>query len=292
LPPSFWARFFSSSAFSLPRRSYRNRFRLPSCFGLTKAENISNSLIWGVFICCSLYTVLNIIIFYFVEHIYNDAHKDFKLDIAQEIIKKQAEQYRQLLESNREIMAIRHDYNIITTGFISEIKKGNYDIVLNELYQMKQSLHESAFLSSNLGIVQLIVNQKATFAKKSNITIDFESRDLCKIVIPDIDLSIILGNALDNAIEATQKITDPEEKHIDVKVSVHNSTIVAIIRNPVVEDIDTDLLETTKKDSEHHGIGILSMKEIASKYNGEILFTCQNNTFEVRIFLQNFSPKI
>jgi hypothetical protein len=37
------------------------------------------------------------------------------LDIAQEIIKKQAEQYRQLLESNREIMAIRHDYNNITT---------------------------------------------------------------------------------------------------------------------------------------------------------------------------------
>jgi hypothetical protein len=83
--------------------------------GLTKAESIRNSLIRGVFICCSLYTVLKIIIFYFVENIYNDAHKDFKLDIAQEIIKKQAEKYRQLLESNREIMAIRHDYNNITT---------------------------------------------------------------------------------------------------------------------------------------------------------------------------------
>lgn len=252
-------------------------------------KTICNSIVWGVLICCSLNITFNIIVFYFVEHIYNNTQKDIELNVAQGIIAKQSEQYNQLLESNREIRAIRHNYNNITTGLISELEKGNYDIVLGELYKLKQSFHESALLSNHIGIVHLLVNQKTALAKESDITIDFEYHDLYKIAISDVDLAIILGNALDNAIEATRKTTDTCKRQITVKVFTRNNNILVIIRNPVSENINVDMLETTKKDSGHHGIGIVSMKEIASRYNGEVLFTCQNKVFEATILLQNFS---
>ena len=256
---------------------------------LMQLELISDPLVWGVLICCSLYIAFNYIVFYFVERIYDDAQKDIELNVAQGIIAKQSEQYTQLLESNKEIKAIRHDYNNITTGLISEIEKGNYDVALDELYKLKRSFNESTLLSNNIGIVHLLVNQKKTLASESDITIDFEYHDLCKIKISDIDLAIILGNALDNAIEASRLLPLGIERKIYLNIKMHNNNISVLIKNNVVENVDVNNLTTTKKSKNMHGFGIESMRQLVEKYRGELIFNCQNLVFETYIVLTNIN---
>ena len=254
---------------------------------LMQFESISDPLVWGVLICCSLYIAFNYIVFYFVERIYDDAQKDIELNVARGIITKQSEQYAQLLESNKEIKAIRHDYNNITTGLISEIEKGNYDIALEELYKLKRSFNESTLLSNNIGIVHLLVNQKKALASESDITIDFEYHDLCKIKISDIDLAIILGNALDNAIEASRLLPLGIERKIHLNIKMHNNNISVLIKNNVVENVDVNNLTTTKKSKSMHGFGIESMRQLVEKHRGELIFNCQNLVFETYIVLTN-----
>ena len=254
---------------------------------LIQIEVISSSLVFAVLICCTLNIVFNIIVFYFVEHIYNDAQKDIELGVAQGIIAKQSEQYNHLLESNLEIKAIRHDYNNITTGLISEIEKGNYDVALVELYKLKQSFKESALLSNNIGIVHMLVNQKTALAKESDITIDFEYHDLNKIVISDIDLAIILGNALDNAIEASALLPSGIERRIRLSVKVHNNIISVLIKNNVAQNVDVTNLRSTKASQSMHGFGVESMRQLVKKYRGELIFNCENRVFETCIVLTN-----
>ncbi len=258
---------------------------------LMQLEAISDPLAWGVLICCSLYIAFNYVVFYFVERIYDDAQKDIELSVARGIITKQSEQYTQLLESNREIRAIRHDYNNFTTGLISEIEKGNYDIALEELYKLKHSFNESTLLSNNIGIVHLIVDQKIALARESDITIDFEYHDLSKIKISDIDLAIILGNALDNAIEASRLLPLDIERKIYLNIKMHNSNISVLIKNNVVENVDVNNLVTTKKSKDLHGFGIESMRQLVEKYRGELIFNCQNLVFETYIVLTNINDQ-
>jgi sensor histidine kinase regulating citrate/malate metabolism len=227
-----------------------------------------------------------------VFNYFESFESQIRLAALEQIMEHEDENYRTLTESYEEIRNIKHDLKNQTALLNDLINQEKYPEAKEHISRLYKTVERATSMCcTGNPAVDSIIDLKGDLARSQGISYMTKLK-ITELTCDTVGLCRILGNALDNAIEATQKITDPEEKHIDVKVSVHNSTIVAIIRNPVVEDIDTDLLETTKKDSEHHGIGILSMKEIASKYNGEILFTCQNNTFEVRIFLQNFSPKI
>ena len=78
-------------------------------------------------------------------------------------------------------------------------------------------------LQSN--IVETIVKVKTTVAKEHKITINFTYEELEKIRISPIDIAIILGNALDNAIEATQKI-DSSSKAIDILINMCTDMLV------------------------------------------------------------------
>lgn len=54
-----------------------------------------------------------------------------------------------------------------------------------------------------------------------------------------------------------------------------------------IDNVNTERLVSTKTDEQSHGFGILSIQSIAQKYNGTVLFTCEDLVFVTRIFLQN-----
>jgi len=125
-------------------------------------------------------------------------------------------------------------------------------------------------------------------AAKYNTKIDFTYTELRPIKILSTDLAIILGNALDNAIEACSKLNN-KEKIIQLFIQPQNETIIITVKNPVIEDIDTLNFTSTKPYSKWHGYGIISMKEIAAKYGGNIALTCTNHLFTVSAILNNIS---
>ena len=104
-------------------------------FYLESFLTVNDSFIMITLICSSVFTFLNMVVFSFVDHLYQDAEKDAQLLASKEIINQQELQYQQLIDSNREIMQLRHDHNNFALGLISEIENGNYGSALNSLYK-------------------------------------------------------------------------------------------------------------------------------------------------------------
>ena len=256
------------------------------CFYLELGAVQDDLIILITLVCVCTFTFLNIVVFNFVDKLYHEAEKDALLRASSEIIHQQSIRYRQLIESNMEIAQIRHDQNNFTLGLISELERGNYDSALKSLYKQVRKIKQSSDLYRENSIVQLIVDQKSMTASELGIAINLECCDLSQISISAVDLSIILGNALDNAVEAVQNITSNDEKNIYVSVKAHNNNLVINVRNSVAYDIDAENLQTTKN-GKYHGYGITSIKQLVEKYNGDIVFTCKDRVFEVHIILKN-----
>lgn len=237
-------------------------------------------------ICCCVLMVSNLLVFTLTNHLYEDAEKDIRLKTADSMIKVQAEQYKEIMKHNDYVLKFRHDQKHFLSGLKSEMMSNNHKNALNAVNEQLDILNFPIFTESKNGFIGAIINSKAEEAKKDNIEIDFSYRNLKLINIPSIDLSIILGNLLDNAIEASQKIESIDQRKIRISVTVHNNHVFINTENNVEEDVDTNNLITTKPNG-IHGFGIISIKNIAEKYDGEAIFNCVDKTFKANIVLRN-----
>lgn len=105
------------------------------------------------------------------------------------------------------------------------------------------------------------------------------------INIPSVDLSRVLYNAIDNAIEACEKT---EDKYILVSVAADEKTVKIVIENtsPYVE-IKNNKIKTTKSDSVRHGYGIESIKSALRNNDGLISLSYNDGIFVCRIMMKN-----
>lgn len=99
--------------------------------------------------------------------------------------------------------------------------------------------------------------------------------------IKDADLCALLGNALDNAMEAAEK---SDEKTISVRCRAEKGLFMLRVENPLAGDEQADL-STTKKDKAAHGFGLPAMREIARRYGGSLETRAADSQFELVVCL-------
>ena len=107
-----------------------------------------------------------------------------------------------------------------------------------------------------------------------------------------VDIHILFGNALDNAIEAERE--EPEGSRI-ISVSVKRREAMAVIsiENYFSRSLDMTggVPQTSKQDKENHGYGIKSMQLIVERYGGHISFSTADERFSTVILLPIPEPK-
>ena len=101
-----------------------------------------------------------------------------------------------------------------------------------------------------------------------------------------MDIFSLFGNALDNAIEYTEKLV-PEKRFIHLSVRATNQLLLIHIENPfegqlVLQD---GIPVTTKSDKDYHGYGMRSMKYIIRKYGGDLSITTEDMLFQLNIMI-------
>lgn len=104
--------------------------------------------------------------------------------------------------------------------------------------------------------------------------------------VDDIDLAVLVGNLMDNAIDAISKL-DRKEKLIEVNLSVKGGYQNIIIKNDVDGPVmdNNKYLFTTKEDKRSHGFGLKSVKSITEKYNGICEFYEEDGKFCAQVAL-------
>ncbi len=170
------------------------------------------------------------------------------------------------------------------TAVLAQIKNGKMEEVKKYLNDTITVLNSSdRIVNTNHPAIDALIQSKLDKCDEKNIKTDFKYFYNEEILVNEIELSVILGNLLDNAIEANEKIQS--EKYINLLISVQNSEINITMENPC-EQSNEDL-KTTKRDRHSHGYGIKSITAIAEKYGGTARFTQSNNTFISYITMLN-----
>ena len=104
-----------------------------------------------------------------------------------------------------------------------------------------------------------------------------------------MDIASLFGNALDNAIEATSKLADPEQRLIKLALFEQNSFTVVRVENYYDSRLKKDAegnLRTTKRDDQHrHGFGVKSIRHIAQQYGGEVTIRTDDHWFVLTVLL-------
>lgn len=128
--------------------------------------------------------------------------------------------------------------------------------------------------------LSMLINSKKAAAEKQNISFEYQAVT-SNIEINETDLCILLGNMLDNAIEACSHVNG--ERRIEFKIRSLENILYISCQNTCAENKLN--LETQKLDRQNHGIGIKSMNEIVDKYGGNIHFECDDGLFACEVIL-------
>lgn len=106
--------------------------------------------------------------------------------------------------------------------------------------------------------------------------------------VADVDLCILFGNLIDNAVEACGRITAPgERKFIVLNVNIKKDYLFIDIANSFTGEVkkQNNIYKTVKIDERYCGIGLFNIQTIVEKYNGEFSASHSENVFNVSVML-------
>lgn len=129
--------------------------------------------------------------------------------------------------------------------------------------------------------VDYLINSKTAAASASGIQLQVQVEFPRRSNIRSADLCAILGNLLDNALEAARQVPEPEQRFVRLAIRRINQMLVIKVENsffvpPVKEN---KMLKTTKTENGLHGWGLKSAQTAAEKYDGMIQTTHTGSTF-------------
>ena len=208
-----------------------------------------------------------------------------ELDAINNVLNRQFEQYQLTKESieviNLKYHDLRHQIAIIRSESDPE-KQESYLAEMEHTLKMHEIQNKTGH-----NVVDIILSSKyiICFEKKITLTcvVDGKLLDFMDVM----DICTIIGNALDNAIESVEKLSDPEKRLIKIAVYSQKNFIMLRFENYLEETIQLsdEILMTTKNDKTIHGYGIKSMKKTAEKYGGNLLISIEDGWFLLRILI-------
>ena len=101
-----------------------------------------------------------------------------------------------------------------------------------------------------------------------------------------MDLSLIIGNLLDNAMEACMKMKEEEEKFIRVYIDILKGQLYIYVMNSVGEAPKrVGRIYLTTKDKKFHGLGLIRMDQVVQKYHGYLDRQNEDGVFATEVML-------
>lgn len=228
------------------------------------------------------------IVVLFVTYQHNIEKENELFQLKNELNKTETERnyYNILEKQNQELLIYAHD----AKNHLSAIKTLNTDSKIDEyINKMAESLATYSKVShSGNHILDVIINKYITECEIKNVKFSYDIRLKNLEYVEDYDLVTILGNLLDNALEAAE---NSQNREITLSTDYRNTYDVLIITNScdTAPKSSNEKLLTTKKDKKTHGIGLKSVMKTLKKYSGDYdwEYDVQNKIFTSTVMISN-----
>lgn len=205
------------------------------------------------------------------------------LDYQVEVMSRQVEEVNEIYMKMR---GWRHDYH-------NHLQKLKAHLAMGQIVEAEKYLNE---LEGNLdgikvkyatGNVSLdaILNGKLSIAEKENICINCKAEVGENLTIEDIDLCVIIGNLIDNAVESCKKIPRDAERFLRIYLCIRKQQLYISVTNStaeVIRKLDAEYITNKRGD---HGHGLKRIDLVVEKYNGYSRRANEPGVFSTEIML-------
>ncbi len=144
----------------------------------------------------------------------------------------------------------------------------------------------NAIVKTGNEALDTILTEKSLYCEAKRILVNCVADGSKLDFINPVDLYSIFGNAMDNAIESVEDISDPGRRIIDVLVYVKQQFLAISVTNPIdgaPPEFEDGIPVTTKEKNGYHGFGLKSIRHTADKYGGFVTVEAKDGCFSLRI---------
>ena len=250
----------------------------------------NRSLRLGITVVSLLLIPMNIFQFRIYDKIKEKAKVEKRNLIYQQMVDLYEKQIAEREETTRKIRQFRHDMKLHLSAVRELAEEKDTDGIISYIDELANDpgMRKSDFANSGNLLLDGLLNQAYERAVKTKIQMKLRLEIPYKLNISDADLYVILGNALENALEASEKVPQ-EERLIELSLVYKNGDLRIGIRNRYVEEPRKDSQGTflsSKNNSEYHGIGLYSIRETVKKYHGFMDIHTENKIFSLVIVIR------
>lgn len=232
--------------------------------------------------------VINFFMLYLYNQLLYSVSQKFETEMLEHKVKIYSNQLDVILQSEEKTKALKHDMR----HHINELKvlasKYGAEEIGRYVEQMEEFMHNPGEIVASGNVeIDSVLNYMLRMAKEELTTV------IVKVMLPEevkhsFDINVLLGNLLENAIEAAKRT---DKKYLSVDIALKRGVLKVQIDNSF---LDVDILQkedggriflTTKKRKEQHGIGLKNVKKIVESYHGNMEIEINEDIFSVKIFL-------
>ena len=210
---------------------------------------------------------------------YKKLQQSFRFSTEISLMEQQEHSLNQYVEEAKarydETKSFRHDIRNHIAVVKKLLKNGKLEEAITYVEDLDDMAEKMSFpCSTNNPVVDILVGNKLGIAKSMGIDVD------CSLPLPypcgirDIDICIVLSNALDNAIHAVKNLGTGIEKYIRVSGRIQGDFLMMEIQNSF-----------QGKGAFKKGTGLSNVKKVAERYGGAMSIETQENVFVLHVLL-------
>lgn len=235
-----------------------------------------------------LILILNLMLYKIYDKLSEEAEIEKRNCIYEKQIQLCTKQIQERKERDLEIQELRHNIKGYLICMNEYVRQNRIDMLEKYISDIYTSLSDKKKICTTGNIViDSMINFKYGECLKNSINFETEIQIPAHINFDNVDLSVILGNALDNAIEGTLKL-DKDKRYIHIKMLFYQGNLLIEITNSFNGIIKRGLngtFLTVKDDSVNHGIGLSIIEKSVVKYQGLVLPEAIGGTFKLTVLL-------
>ena len=188
-----------------------------------------------------------------------------------------------VMEKNRQLS---HDLKHHMLVLKNYAKEGKHKEAYNYIEEIEDEFFETKKrVWTGNRIADMILEQKRALAEQEGIAFTIQAVPIAEWPFNDSETCSLLGNLLDNAVEACKRLDDNIDKWITIKIESQKHLLFLVIENAVCElPIKKNGRPVSiKQDKMRHGYGLKSVERIVNKHEGMITYQSQDKAFQVKL---------
>ena len=203
-------------------------------------------------------------------------------DFQDSVLKKQRDEVQNIYQTMR---AWRHDYHNHIQSIKAMLEMGKPEELSDYLDNLEKDLDsiDIAIRTGNVGL-DAILSSKVSIARKNNIEVNCTAKVPENLSVPDVHLCAIVGNLMDNAIEACEKI-DGASRFIRVYIGLFKSQLYISVTNSTKEKRRRRVAELVTKKLGEHGFGLRRIDRLVAQYDGYVNRKNEPGVFATEVML-------